>query len=108
MLFHCVIGLTPISYDIRPIYLQIAPMDKVTYLGMQQHMVHLQHQQHMNKTLTHYIPTLKVPQVLSSNGQHLLDNTLAGPPHILDPASSLQNFSMMPTSVNDGLRPLTW
>ncbi|KAI5755516.1 hypothetical protein M8J77_017626 [Diaphorina citri] len=51
-------------------------MDKVTYLGMQQHMAHLQHQQHMNKGLSHYIPTLKVPQVLSSNGQHLLDNPL--------------------------------
>ncbi|KAI5712499.1 hypothetical protein M8J75_008800 [Diaphorina citri] len=82
-------------------------MDKVTYLGMQQHMAHLQHQQHMNKGLSHYIPTLKVPQVLSSNGQHLLDNPLGGP-HIMDPATSLQNFPMMPTSVNDSLRPLTW
>ncbi|XP_026685735.1 uncharacterized protein LOC103518022 [Diaphorina citri] len=81
-------------------------MDKVTYLGMQQHMAHLQHQQHMNKGLSHYIPTLKVPQVLSSNGQHLLDNPLGGP-HIMDPATSLQNFPMMPTSVNDSLRPLT-
>ncbi|KAL1465260.1 hypothetical protein WDU94_004843 [Cyamophila willieti] len=78
-------------------------MDKATYLGMQQHM----YQQHMSKTLTHYIPTLKVPQVLGSNGQHLLDNPLGGP-HIMDPATSLQNYPLMPATVNDSLRPLTW
>uniref|UniRef100_A0A8D8VWS5 Zinc finger protein 45 n=2 Tax=Cacopsylla melanoneura TaxID=428564 RepID=A0A8D8VWS5_9HEMI len=78
-------------------------MDKATYLGMQQHM----YQQHMSKTLTHYIPTLKVPQVLGSNGQHLLDNPLGGP-HIMDPAAGLQNYPLMPATVNDSLRPLTW